>query len=84
MTEQHTPGNLFSLIIPGKDKPTKIYGILHRDKPTISYGILLRKDKNMDAMNSISGWWQALIDGKEQLININSDFYKTVRHINEN
>ena len=72
MTEQHAPGNLFSLIIPGKDKPT------------ISYGILLRKDKNMDAMNSISGWWQALIDGKEQLININSDSYKTERHIDEN
>ena len=84
MTDQHTPGNLFSLTIPGKDKPTKIYGILHRDKPTISYGILLREDKNMDAMNSISGWWQALIDGKEQLININSEFYKTERHVNEN
>ena len=84
MTNQHVAGNLFSLTIPGKDKPTKIYGILHRNKPTISYGILLEEDENMNRLNVKDGWWKVLLKSEIKFINVNSDFYKTERHINEN
>lgn len=84
MTEQHAPGNLFSLTIPGKDKPTKIYGILHRDKPTVSYGILLEEYYDMNRLNVKDGWWRVLLKSEIKFINVNSDFYKTERHIDEN
>jgi hypothetical protein len=84
MTNQHISGNLFSLTIPGKDKPTKIYGILHRDKPTVSYGILIQEDENMNRLNVKDGWWSALVKNEIKFINVNSEFYKTERHINEN
>ena len=72
MTEQHTPGNLFSLIIPGKDKPTKIYGIL------------LEEYYDMNRLNVKDGWWRVLLKSEIKFINVNSDFYKTERHIDEN
>tara|TARA_Y100000592_G_C5338556_1_gene253068 strand:- start:108 stop:347 length:240 start_codon:yes stop_codon:yes gene_type:complete len=76
MIDNYAPGNLFSLTIPGKDKPTKIYGILHRENPVVSYGILIKKDENMNLISSKSGWWLALLDGKIEKININSVFFK--------
>ena len=76
MTKIHSPGNLFSLTIPGKDKPTKIYGILHRESPVVSYGILIKEEENMNLISNKSGWWLALLDGKIERININSNFFK--------
>ena len=83
MNEQNTSGNLFSISIPGKDKPTKIYGILHRDKPTKVYGLLIEEDENMNRLNIVDGWWKVLLSGEIKHINVNSKFYKTERHINE-
>lgn len=83
MTNQHASGNLFSMSTPGKDKPTKIYGILHREKPVISYGILIKEDVTMNRLNIKDGWWQALLDNEIKHINVNSSTYKTERHIND-
>lgn len=83
MTDNHLPGNLFSIAIPKKDKPTKIYGLLHRDKPDILYGILIEEDEDMSRLNCRAGWWKALVEGKKRHINVNSEFYKTERYVYE-
>lgn len=83
MTNCDVPGNLFSIIIPGKNKPTKIYGILDTEKPTVIYGLLIEKDHVMNKINNKKNWWRVLLDDKIKSINIDNESYKTERHINE-
>ena len=68
------PGSLFSIEIKKKNKPTKIYGLLHKEISEIKYGILLKEN-----IVCAGFAWFALVEGNIIEVRIKSDYFKLIQ-----